>query len=207
MKTVGKYIKSARVSKKYSISRVEEETRIKKSFIRAIETGEWQELPNFPIVLGFVKNLSEFLELNQARATALLRRDYPPEKLEVNPKPDIKREFKWSPRLTFIAAILIVIFIVASYLGLQYKVFTSSPDLIVNSPESEQEIYENNITVTGQTDSGATVRINNQPTLIDSDGNFSIEIDIVSDTTEIEIRAISRSGKETVIYRKIKPKF
>ncbi|PIP57517.1 transcriptional regulator, partial [Candidatus Woesebacteria bacterium CG22_combo_CG10-13_8_21_14_all_39_10] len=64
MRTIGEILKSARIKKRYSLKKVERETKIKKEFVEAIESGDWTVLPDFPVVLGFVKNLASFLEVD-----------------------------------------------------------------------------------------------------------------------------------------------
>ena len=89
MKTVGQIIKDARLKKRFSLKRVEDLTKIKVGFIELIEKEKWANLPPFPTVLGFVKSLATTLDLDQSFVVAVLRRDYPPRKLSINPKPDV----------------------------------------------------------------------------------------------------------------------
>ena len=134
MKTAGEIIKEARVKKKYSRARLESETKIKKEFIEALEQEDWARLPEYPVVSGFVKNIADALSLDRSRITAVLRRDYPPKSLDVNPKPDVTNKFIWSPRLTFILGVFIVIVVILGYLSLQYSRFVRPPDLEVFKP-------------------------------------------------------------------------
>lgn len=93
MKTIGQFLKDARNKKRYSLVKVENATRIKKNFIEAIEKEDWRSLPDFPVVVGFVKSIAQFLDLNVRSTVALLRRDYPPKSLSINPKPDVGQDF------------------------------------------------------------------------------------------------------------------
>src|SRR3989344_5479717 len=105
MRTIGSFLGKARKLKGLSIDDLSEETKIKKIFLYSIEAGQWHKLPEFQVVLGFVKSIASVLGLDREEAVALLRRDYPPQKVRVDPKPDISREFRWSPRLTFLLGI------------------------------------------------------------------------------------------------------
>ena len=203
MKTIGQFLKDARNKKRYSLVKVENATRIKKNFIEAIEKEDWRSLPDFPVVVGFVKSIAQFLDLNVRSTVALLRRDYPPKSLSINPKPDVGQKFSWSPKLSFIVGVGVVIVAVLGYLGFQYTKFLSPPKLEVLEPRDSQVVTSRLVTVSGKTDSDATIKINNQPTLSDSDGGFTAQIQIYEGTTEIVIKAVSRSGKETVVARKI----
>jgi len=203
MKTIGQILKEARLSKGYSLHYVEEKTKIKKSFIESIENQKWESLPAFPTVLGFVKSISGVLGVDEKTAIATLKRDYPPQKLRISPKPDAVSKFSWNPKLTFIVGIAVVLIVVFGYLIFQYIQFISPPRLSVDSPKENQVIMGNSVLVFGTTNSDAKVTVNNQPVIVGDDGKFSVTINIVPETKEIKISAISRSGKETDVSRTI----
>jgi cytoskeletal protein RodZ len=205
MKTIGDYLKEARIRKKYSKERLEKETKIKKGFIDAIEKEEWARLPDSSVVTGFVRSIANALGLIPERTLAILRRDYPSKKVAVNPKPDLKTKFSWSPKHTFIVAIISVLFIVGGYLSFQYVNFVRPPALTVVSPQDGEIVKTREIVVSGKTNPEAVVKVNNQPFLVGDDGGFSGTLEVYEETFEVEIKAISRSGKETVIIRKITP--
>lgn len=203
LKTIGETLKEARVRKRLSLNSLSVRTKIRKEFLEAIEKGDWNSLPDFSVVLGFVKSVGGALELSIATTTALLKRDYVPQTLSVNPKPDVSKNFIWSPKLTFWLGIIVVSTAVLGYLIYQYIGFISPPNLEVDFPPNGQVIMENKIFVSGKTESGVAVKVNNQPTLLDDNGNFSTEIEVVVETKEIVVVANSRSGKETVVRRSI----
>lgn len=206
METIGDLIKQKRTKKRYSRKRLESVTRIKKEFIEAIEHEQWGDLPEFPVIAGFVKTIAKVLLIDEKRAAALLRRDYPPKKLRVNPKPDISEGFRWSPKLTFIVSVALVLVVVLGYLTNQYLAFTSPPNLRIFQPIEGEIVVERNLKVIGETDTDAVVRVNNQPTIVDQDGKFETELEISDASTEVEIVAISRAGKETIVVVNINPK-
>ena len=205
MKTIGSLLKDARVKKRFSLARLEAETKIKKDFLKAVEEENWQALPDYSVVVGFVKNIANYLGLKERSAVALLRRDYPPQKLSINPKPDVSKQFVWSPKLTFLVGVGIVIAVILGYLGFQYAGFISPPPLSVTQPQEGQVVGSASVIVSGKTNPEATVKANNQLILVNEDGSFTTEVEIFKGTSEIVITATSRSGKETVIRRNIKP--
>lgn len=203
MKTVGQIIEEARNGKKYSLAHMEGLTKIKAAFISAIEKEEWGLLPAFPTVLGFVKSLADVLDLDQNMAVAVLKRDYPPKKLRINPKPDVPSKFSWSPKLTFIISTVAISVVILSYLIFQYIRFISPPILFVESPKDGQQISMGAILVFGSTDTDTKVTVNNQPVIVDENGKFSTNLEVGSDTKEVTITSTSRSGKTTIVTRKI----
>lgn len=203
MKTIGEVVKDARVRKKYSLKRLEEITKIKSDFIEAIEKESWKDLPNFSTTLGFVKSIAGTLGISERSAVAIFKRDYPPRVQSVNPKPDAVTKLSWSPKLTFALGVGIALLLILGYLGIQYSQFISPPSLKVEAPKDGQVVEGKYVVVSGTTDTDAKIIVNNQAVLVTPDGKFLVGLDIVPETTEIEIRAIGRSGKETVVKRKI----
>jgi len=206
MKTVGETLKEARVKKRYSKKKIAKITKIKEEFVEAIEGQNWDKLPEFAVVQGFVKSIAHALGLADKQAVALLRRDYPPKEVSVNPKPDVGEKFRWSPKTTFLLGVGMIILFVLSYLGFEYFKFISPPRLEVIKPEENMQVENDVVNVEGKTDADATIKINNQPVIVEEDGTFSAEIEISQNTEEIVVIAVSRSGKETYVRRNIEPK-
>jgi cytoskeletal protein RodZ len=207
MRTVGSFLKEARVRKKYSLERLENLTKIKKSFITALESGDWPSLPDFPVIVGFVKSISKSLGLSEHEAVAILKRDFKPKSLSINPKPDVSDKFVWSPRLTFLVGVGVVLASVAGYLLYSYIGFVSPPRLEVYQPEDGEVVMRSMLRVTGKTTTDATVSVNNQPFIVSDEGAFEGEIEVFEGTEEIIIKATSRSGKQSSVSRKIKVEF
>lgn len=203
MKKISQIIKEGRKEKNYSYNDLEEITKIKSSFIEALEKENWDFLPPFATVLGFVKSISEALEIDQRLSVAVLKRDYPPKKINLHPKPDVSSKPTWNPKFTFIIGIGIILLIFLGYLGIQYINFISPPKIKILSPVNGQVIKGSSILVFGETDPDAKLTVDNQPILVESDGKFSSNIEVSSSATMVVIKASSRSGKTTVIERKI----
>lgn len=204
MKTIGSILKDARVAKKIHLSDIEEITKIKSSFIEAIEDEKWEKLPPFPTVLGFVKSISGAIGVDEKMAAAVLKRDYPPQKLRVSPKPDVSNKVSWSPKLTFAIGVASVLVILFGYLIFQYVHFISPPRLNVESPKEAQIVNGNSVSVFGTTDVDAKITVNNQPVEVSTDGKFSVSLGVVPETKQIIVQASSRSGKVTTVSRTIK---
>ena len=203
MKTIGEILKDARVEKKFTLSQLENITKIKSDFIGYIEKGNWDSLPPFPTVLGFVKSIATSLSIDKDMATAVLKRDYPPKKLRISPKPDVVNKTSWSPKMTFIVGVTSIMLVLLGYLTIQYVRFISPPKLFIESPKDQQIILNGSVDVFGETDLDAKIMVNNQPVEITLDGKFSVNLNVVPETHEIVVTASSRSGKITTVRRTI----
>lgn len=203
MNTIGKILKDARLKKGISQKKLGYLTKIKKEFIILLEQNNWDKLPEFPVVSGFVKNIASVLDLSPSQANAVLRRDYPPKKSIVNPVVNVEDRFSWTPKTTFTLAVGFLVITVLGYLGYEYFKFVKPPEILITRPKENEIIFSQFVKVEGKTTTDAILTVNNQPIIVDSDGNFSGELEITKDTKELKFVAISRSGKETVIVRKI----
>lgn len=197
MNTIGNILKNARVGQNITFSALENSTKIKADFLKKIENEDWDNLPEFPVVSGFVKNIASSLGLSVNNVNAVLRRDYPPKKLRINPKPDLQNKFVWSPKLTFGIAVGTLILIVLGYLGFEYKKFIAPPEIFITSPIENETVIKNSVKIEGKTTTDVILTANNQPITLNQDGEFVTEIDITKDTKNVIFKAVSRSGKVT----------
>lgn len=203
MKTIGDFLKEARNQRQVTFGWLEEKTRIKSDFLRSLEKNEWHKLPEYPIVSGFVRNIAKVLEEDEKKASALLRRDYPPKTLSINPKPDIGSKFSWNPRLAFLTGVLLVIIGISTYLVVQFINYRKPPKLFVGSPADMAVIESPLLKVEGTTEVDSTLIVNNQPVIIADDGRFETEIELVEGENKIIVKSRTRLGKETEDKRKV----
>jgi len=64
MMEVGQLLRQTREAQELSLADVEEQTRIRQSFLIALESGNWEDLPNEVVARGFLKNYAQFLGLD-----------------------------------------------------------------------------------------------------------------------------------------------
>jgi hypothetical protein len=64
-------------------------------------------------------------------------------------------------------------------------------------------VLQGDLTVEGKTSTDVILTVNNQLITLDQDGNFKSKIEISMETKSLIFKVISRSGKETVVDRKI----
>lgn len=208
MRKIGLFLKEERIKKKLSLLQMERETKIKKEFIDLIEKGEWKNLPEYPVVMGFVRAISKSLDVSEDTAMAFLRRDYSFDKakLPINPKPDLELNKSISPKTITILLSVFAALCILGYLIYQYLLYLSPPKLNIVFPSESQEVTTREVHISGTTDSDATLTVNNQQVLISESGEFSDKIGIGENTRDLVFIARSRYGKETVVVRAITPK-
>jgi cytoskeletal protein RodZ len=206
MVAVGQRLYRERIQRKLTLEDIAKATKIKASFLAAIEKGEYSKLPSPAYAQGFVRNYAAFLGLSKPEMTALFRREFDEKKAyKVLPDSLTKtQEFslsriKMQQSLLPLAAVLLLIL---AYLSFQYRAVVIAPSLSLSSPK-QNAISSQEITVSGKADSNATVLVNNQPVSLASDGAFTKQITVFPGKSEIVVRAKNRFGKETIVRRSI----
>lgn len=199
MRSISDILKEERERKGLSIDDVVESTKIRKSFIIAIEKGRFQDLPSDNYAMGFVKNYAHFLGIPEDRAAALLRREYETKRIEVLPK---FRKTNHSGRKIVLRSprgylILGVILVVLSYVIYQFSFLFFGPELSIVSPREDKIVSANIVRVEGKTDPYATVTINGEDVYVDLAGNFKKTVYIYTGVDKVDIIAKNRYGKET----------
>lgn len=206
MVRVGEKLHETRIHKSLTLEEIAEKTKIRPQFLIAIEKGEYDKLPSPAYAKGFVRNYASFLGLSQKETLALFRREFD-EKKAYKVLPDGMTQSKgFSLTRTRIQQSFFVIILAGiallGYLGFQYRSMFFSPMLIVDSPKQNAQTKDE-IIVSGKTDPNATVLINNEPVLPNTNGEFTKSLTLFPGKTSIILKAKNRFGKETVLERTI----
>lgn len=203
---VGQRLKEARIKKGLSLETASLDTRIRASFLAAIERGEYQKLPSPSYAQGFVRNYAEYLDLPQREIMALFRREFDEEQmLKVLPKGFVKdrplqlKRFKVGQALLLIFSLLLLL---GGFLLYQYRYAFFNPPLVVISP-AENATTTTDVTVTGQSDSNVILTVNNIPVPLDEKGKFVKKVSVFPGDSTIVVRAVNKFGKSAQVTRKI----
>lgn len=210
MTNAGEKLYEERIRKGLSLEEVAKATKIRSSFLLAIEKGEYKKLPSGTYAHGFVRNYARFLGLPENELLALFKREYDEEKF-IKVLPDgfaRKDDFpinKIKVAQTFKILILIFVILVA-YIIFQYRAAIFNPSLTVSVPFENSVVYSQTVTVTGKTDSNSTVFINNETASLDKEGNFTKKINVFPGKAKITIKAVNNFNKTTILERHIEVK-
>jgi hypothetical protein len=101
--------------------------------------------------------------------------------------------------------ITVVIFVamVLSYISWQVYVILENPSLNVTAPREDISVDNPVFMVEGAVSVGNALSINNQEVYSGENGLFKKEIELLPGLNVLEIKTVSRFGKETKITRKI----
>src|SRR3989344_3463038 len=205
----GQKLKDKRIAKGLTIEQVSKETKIRASYLSAIEKGEYQKLPASTYIQGFVRNYAKYLDLNEQEILAIFRREFDEKKaFAVLPKGLVKEDFpikriKLADTAKFIILLAIALL---GYIFFQYRFAIISPPLEILTPKDGAIVLSSTVSVSGKTDPNATVFVNNDNVSLDSDGNFKKSINVFPGKIIIKVKAINYFGKEKIIERHIEVK-
>lgn len=210
MVRIGQKLRETRIKKGLSLEDVASATKIKASFLSAIERGEYHKLPSSAYAQGFVSNYASYLGLPKRESLALFRREFSEEReLRVLPEGFTKSDALSAKRIRvhqtlFIVAAFFLVFF--AYLLFQYRYAFINPPLEITSPKDGSVVSGSDITVSGKTDPNATVLVNNDAVVVGNKGEFMKKITAFSGKTIIIITAKNRLNRETTVERKVEVK-
>lgn len=203
---VGQRLKEARLEKGLSLDDVAQATKIRASFLSAIERGDYQKLPSSSYAQGFVQNYADFLNLPKREIMALFRREFDAEKVyKVLPEGFVKEESLPRRSIKIHQAVLLILgilFLLGGFLFYQYRAAFFNPSLEVVEPKATV-VRTSDLMVSGNTDQNVTVTVNTTPVAVDESGKFSKRVSIFPGENSIVVRAVNPFGRETVVTRNI----
>lgn len=208
MKTVGMILKTARISKHRTIEEVERSTKIRKKFLDAIESDDFSKIPSMAYAKGFIKNYSEYLELDHEYVLAFFRRQtMETPKSSLLPKgmadPLNTSLFRLTPARFLGMVIMTLLLVFLIYFGLQYRRIQQAPPLTIESPLNNSLITDTRVDILGKTDPDSTVTVNGISVLVREDGKFFDQVSLDAGLNSITIIATSRFGKSVQIRRDV----
>ncbi|MBP6930211.1 helix-turn-helix domain-containing protein [Patescibacteria group bacterium] len=207
-KTLGQRLEVARRRKKFTYDEVEEATKIRARYLKAIEDDNYRALPGPVYLTGFLRSYAEFLGLPVGEVLKQYKMErsmaVPSAKNKsFRPTGTVKElGFAITPKTIVVIAVSLVVLGLFSYVGWQVKRFSSPPPIILVAPEGDT-VREDSVVVRGQTTETAKLQINGQEISVDAEGYFSQKVGLKRGVNTIEIRAQNRIGKENIKVLKI----
>lgn len=203
----GDRLREERKAKNYSLEDIAKATKIRLSFLEAIEKGDYRKLPSSAYAAGFVKNYVEFLGLPAKEYLARFRREFnEKEHLSVLPESFTRpRKIHVNTirvkQTLFLAIGLFCLLLV--YIFFQYKAAFFSPSLTLASPKENAVITGQTVSIVGKTEQNVTITVDGQPALTNENGSFTKTIAVFTGPTTITIQAVNSFGKVTVVKRQV----
>ncbi|MBB5172007.1 helix-turn-helix domain-containing protein [Texcoconibacillus texcoconensis] len=143
MSELGQRLKAAREEKQYSYEQLQSVTKIQKRYLEAIEEGDFDRLPGDFYARAFVKNYAEAVGLDPDELFDEYANELPKPKgdtVDIPPRSSRKSELvsnRKSRFTSFIPSLIVIVFIVAIFVGIWFFVQDNDGDTGV--PNDEQQ--------------------------------------------------------------------
>ena len=191
----GSMLKTARLDKRKSLSKLSRDLNIAKETLQAIEEWDIEHLPKKPFLAGIISRYAQILDVQMdGRFFLPSQKDIPKIRLRYGgKKPIILSEY-----FKFIALFVLVLAVVL-YLSITGLELFAKPDLTIYEPAKYDFVSGDELTVKGMARKESVVTVNGSPVLIDDNGNFNSKIYIRKGLNEIEVVAANSIGRRSLI--------
>ncbi len=209
MKTLGQILREQREKKNITFEQAEEATKIRKSYLRDLEDGNYANLPASTYIKGFLKIYAEFLGLAEKDVLAFFRREFDETKDgKITPKSSLKpvRDpwIRFSPQVFFTVVFVSAVAILFAYIWVQYQSFAGAPQLEIFSPKDGIVVQKPDIDIEGKTSANSTLTLNGQNIALSGDGYFKTSVQMSEGVNVLTFVAVNEVGKTTTEKRNVR---
>ncbi|MEK7595870.1 MAG: helix-turn-helix domain-containing protein [Patescibacteria group bacterium] len=205
MKNVGEMLKNAREKKNLTYAECYKFIRVHPKYLEALEEGNYKPFSGSVHIKGFLKNYAKLLELNVDEVLAFWRREYD-ESRAGNTKiirPLEGPRFLVTPASVVAFSVVSLMVLFFSYLFYQYKSFTGSPSLTIDSPKADTMVSADEVEVSGRTDKDSSILLNGEKIPVNPDGTFVTRVNLLEGLNTLNFYAVNKLGKETKLTRTV----
>ena len=211
--TVASLLKERREELEQTLKQVETATQIRKRYLVLIESGDYEHLPDDVYAIGYVKSYADHLGFDTLPIVNMYKKERMSYRQNrqadgtvvdddlLKLKPLGGQSFSLGSKSILIAASIFLFLCVFGYLGWQVAALASPPKIVLNS--SQEKVTSNYVIISGQTDNGADIYIDDSPVLTNADGSFSERVALVDGPNQIKITAKNRLGKTSTIAKTV----
>jgi transcriptional regulator with XRE-family HTH domain len=205
--SLGEKLKAIRQCANKTLSEMAQATKIRKSILKSFENGDYASLPDPVYARNFLKiyvrtlggDADYFLQQFESECGTsdfAKNNNLPRERA---------RSFQFLVPSRFIKmfAIALVALAMVTYLGSQIRSIISPPDLFVYEPSDGILTQEALITVTGQAQEGAQVKVNGTAVLLSENGTFETDIALERGLNVISVESTKRYSQPAIEYRRV----
>lgn len=207
---VGEVLRKRREEAGHTIEELAAQTRIQPRFLRALEEGEWKELPEDVYVKSFVRSVARALgadpdaylekvasELKIARGLGYRSRQ------AVGPPRAVREPLLITPlRLRRAGAFILLLAVMAAF-GYELRAIRKPPALFLSAPVDNMMTAESTITVAGETEPETILNINGEQTAPGSAGAFKATVALEPGVNVITVTAKKRRSNASTIIRRV----
>jgi cytoskeleton protein RodZ len=202
--TLGEKMKKIRGERRLSINEISRSTRIQGKYLEYLENGEYEKLPADVYVKGFLKTYAVYVGVNESSLIKLYEREHGIQKniKKIDDQDKMIEPVKLSklvitPKIIIASLVVILVLLGFFYIYKEVNTFIAEPKLIITWPADGEVIEANKVDVKGFTERDSQLFINDQPVLINDDGEFNESVGLQAGLNTILIKSKNKFGKES----------
>ncbi|TSC91452.1 MAG: hypothetical protein CEN92_277 [Candidatus Berkelbacteria bacterium Licking1014_96] len=202
-KSLGEVLRGRRKKLDLTLRQIERLTKIKKSYLVALEKNNWHQLPSEVYISGFLNTYSKTLKLDSKSILKEFKREHQthqniqknalknPQEIKVN-------RIYLTPKMVVVGVVILAALALSGYLWFQISGFASPPNLNITEPSSaEIKTSSDKIKIAGSTDVDSSVSLNSQAIPVDISGNFEQSVSLSKGINVFEVTSTNNAGKKT----------
>lgn len=207
-KTLGEEIRELRKATGWTLGEMETRTKVRRSFLDAFENDRFCDLPDTLYARNYLRSYLRGLGVadpsyyltrwEEARGTC----DF----VDASrlPRQRVRgMALLVSSRFLKVAGVAAVLLAVTAYIGTEVRDIVSPPSLVLVDPLDGMATTDATVTVAGQTDPGANVKVNGERVLLNSDGSFIADIALERGLNVIVVEGAKRYSRSATEYRRV----
>lgn len=184
-----------------SLEKIHRKTKIPLKYLKALEAGSVDSLPDVVYVKNIIKQYLGFFNIDAKPYLAkleIVRSERTAPERNVSSKKMIVM-----PRVLKTAGAIILVLGFMLYLGLQINKIFQPPKINIFYPAENAIVNNYMMEVRGKTDKDVGLFINNEQVILDEGGKFKKEISLQKGLNLIKISGVRRYSKENIIWRNV----
>lgn len=201
----GEKLRLARRFKNLKIEDVSKKINIKSEYLLALEDERFDDLPAGLYGKNYLREYAIFLGLNPKE----ISKDWGAQIINNSPEDPFsrkilaRRRFIIFPKIIRSMLVIGAVLICFLYLIFYFKKIVLPPQLIITQPETNMAISSSSITISGQTEIEAEIKINGEIVLNNHNGYFTQTVNLKKGLNNIIIKAKKKYSREETVTRQI----
>lgn len=205
--TLGEKLKAIRRCANLTLSELAASTKIRKTFLKAFETGDYAKLPDSIYARNYLKKYVRALGGNTDYFLEQFEKECGTCDFTKNARLPRARTRTWqfivASRFVQVFVICALAIAVTLYLGYELRAIISAPELTVFEPQDGYTTQDALIKVTGVTETEGRVKVNGADVLLSQNGRFETEVALERGLNVITIESSKRYSHPAIEYRRV----